>query len=216
MHSSDFGPFAELFEPREGSVGGYLQLLNLSLTDDANDAIDRITRALAAPDASQSVGQMLSQMDWRPHLVAAVACLVNSDEMVVEDLWCTLDRGSWVTPQLVVVALLVDPDFPERAMSRVARRCPIAMPPGLPPMEPHLAARVDRGRSAKMLASVLEAALLIPRMATWRAEIQSIPDIMELLKRNAYDQSDTITRRWFHRICAIFAARGVALVPKAE
>ncbi len=74
----------------------------------------------AASDHQQALrGLLAPQRDWRVALIGAVGMLSGgADQQTVELGWTHLERGSWVSPQLVVAAARADPGFVERA-SRV-------------------------------------------------------------------------------------------------
>lgn len=106
----DVGPFWPLFAPsvRDAPPQGRL------LTDVPPKLAARIWRE-SHDDGRQAVLTMLDQPDWRQHLVAAVWLVRKpEDEEVIEALWKTIEEGSWVRPQLLVVAKRVSSDFEER------------------------------------------------------------------------------------------------------
>ena len=114
-----FGPFEPLFDS-----GDYLELLNLG--SGADRAIDRVAVALQAPAAIESFDTLMSDGGWRPHLVGAMACLLDrAGQLDRRQLWNAADGGSWVGPQLVVAALLSDPEFEVRARQRLDNREPL-------------------------------------------------------------------------------------------
>src|SRR6185503_20140689 len=79
--------------------------------------------ARSTPDVTRALVAMLSEDDWRAHLVAGVAALAPpADGAVVDAAWTAIDRGSWITPQLAVALFFIDPQFPGRAASRIAQR----------------------------------------------------------------------------------------------
>ncbi len=215
MPSPDFGPFRTALRSEGTKVAGYLMLLGLP-RDDAADlhlVIDRIAVALDDPEAPRWVAALLAEMNWRPHLVAAIAYLLDGPSRLPSDsLWSAIDAGSWVVPQLVVTAFFTDRDFASRAALRLDRCCPIS-PLGayerLSPAEQHTVGHAPSGKlAASLLALAAEVPELRAREGVWRAE----PEIRALLDRDAsWDSSEEITAGWSARIRACFSQRGVVL-----
>ncbi|MFO0633719.1 MAG: hypothetical protein U0168_12785 [Nannocystaceae bacterium] len=203
-----FGPFVVAFSRDGLGVPGHLALLNLARDRraDTQTVIDRIAHALADAAADRFVAALLAEVNWRPHLVGAIAFLLDRGARLDPALlWQAVDRGSWVTPQLVVTARLTDPDFVHRASARLDARCPVQPTPGLP-ATPH------GGHSGKLAASLLalvpEFPALAPAERRWRAD----SELVALLERDAgWDQSDRITTGWSSRIRECLAERGVPL-----
>ncbi|WP_437618196.1 hypothetical protein [Sorangium sp. So ce1151] len=154
----------------------------------------------------------------RPHLVGAIALLLDQSETLDRNLlWCAIDAGSWVTPQLIDTAVFVDPSFPEKARVRVDEQCPVLVPVGLTPAERHSATGPDGmlGRSAKMLASLLAASASIPSLERWASDLQRDVRIEQVLKEDAWNKSDEIVASWMTNVRRAFLERGHLLAPKA-
>ncbi|WP_437808086.1 hypothetical protein [Sorangium sp. So ce1078] len=218
MALTQFGPFAVVFEKGELTVPGHLELLHLH-TPGAQIVIDRVERALSAGDPARWVAALFRDANWRPHLVGAIALLLDQSETLDRDLlWRAIDSGSWVTPQLVVTAVLVDPSFPEKARVRVDEQCPVLVPVGLTPTERHSATGPDGtlGRSAKMLASLLAASASIRSLERWASDLQRDVRIEQLLKEDEWNnRSDEIVASWMTNVRRAFLERGRILAPKA-
>ena len=91
---SPFGPFATLLE----SDPGYLELLNLPNGERIQPVIDQIQYALEDGDSKRWVAALLHETDWRPHLVASIAHILDGGSMLDSGpLWSAIDRGSWST-----------------------------------------------------------------------------------------------------------------------
>jgi hypothetical protein len=211
---ASFGPFAAIFE---AGGPGYLSLLRVR-EPGAQIVIDGIAKALSCGESAQWVAALLQEANWRPHLVGAVALLLEPS-LDCQLLWQAVDRGSWVTPQLVVTATLVDPTFREQARSRVATLCPVVVPVGLTPLQRHSATGPagEQGRSAKMLASLIAASVEFPDLAPWRAEVVEDEHIKSLLAKDAsWDNSDKIVASWSAAIRKAFLVRGRELTVIAE
>src|SRR5277367_3696802 len=97
-------PFG-VFSPLLGSGPGYLNLLNLDPLR-SKLAVSRVIKCChSSSDPFLDIARLLDEGNWRPHLVAAVALSVlGYDCAAFTKLWAAFDAGSWVTPQLAVVA----------------------------------------------------------------------------------------------------------------
>lgn len=113
--SSEFGPFERFLSSGPAS---YLSLLHLASPLGAQ----AIARAIDTGSCSEThVLAMLSEPDWRPVLVGAVAAYFGfRSEQIISALWQALDSGVWVTPQVAVVLSEIDEHFVDHALSRVA------------------------------------------------------------------------------------------------
>jgi hypothetical protein len=186
-----FGPFAHAFTRNARSVPGHLELLGLQGRA-AQVVIDRIERALARDGAFRFVDVLFDDPNWRPHLVGAVALILDDgDHTLVRALWRAIDAGSWVIPQLVVTALMIDRDFPARLVERVEASC-----------------------SAKLLASLLSVGAAVQSLGSWIAGAREEPRVVDLLKQDV-DNAPSIAEGWQKRLVEHFALRGRVLKPKA-
>lgn len=112
-----FGAFWRLFD----SDAHYLSLLGLERPE-ADIAVAKVLEGnRTSSDLQRDIGELLDEMNWRPHLVAAVAIsAIDYQPRILAKLWDAFDAGSWVTPQLAVAAYLRDPDFSRQAAMRVS------------------------------------------------------------------------------------------------
>jgi hypothetical protein len=216
MSAVDFGPFNTAFESTGLDVPGYLTLLNLQ-DDHAQLVIDRIAQALQAGRTQEWVTAMLTDFNWRPHLVAAMALLLDqSRSLDTSPLWVAIDGGSWVTPQLVVTALFSDATFATKAAQRMETGCLIHVPPALDPILRHVATGPSgpTGRSGKMAASILAVCARLPGLASRESTWRAAPQLQAALAEDrAYDGSHQITVRWLAAVSAHFQKRGILLAP---
>lgn len=116
-----FGVLAPIFDE-----GRYLTFLNLSHEPEDNVAALKAIVQAAAPSLEADIMTMLAPTDgWRPQVVGASAAIAlgSVSAPVIEALWAALDQPSWVAPQLVAAAFLLDPDFDARARSRIEGLC---------------------------------------------------------------------------------------------
>ena len=119
---TSFGPFSPLFED-----GSYLTLLHLG--EGAERALDGVASALRDRTAPSSFNSFMCDGGWRPHLVGAIACLLDRQGKLDRlQLWNAADAGSWVSPQLVVAALYSDAEFVSRARQRLDSRGQVRSP----------------------------------------------------------------------------------------
>lgn len=78
-------------------------------------------------DEAQTLS-LLRQRDWRPHLVGISTVYFASIQStatvpVIEQMWDTFDKGSWVSPQVAAILSLVDEDFFDQALTRLDLVC---------------------------------------------------------------------------------------------
>jgi hypothetical protein len=206
-----FGPFAVVFERGELD-DGYLELLHLDGAG-TQPVIARILTAIKTGDTQRWVTALLHDANWRPHLVGAIALLLDL-RLDSNPLWAAIDGGSWVIPQLVVTAAHVDPRFREHVRERVGAHCPVVVPSGLSSPERHSATGPEglTHRSAKMLASMLAMSREFADLADWREAVQEDQRSRELLAADAsWNNSDRIVESWLSALRSVFRARGCAL-----
>jgi hypothetical protein len=212
MPLSEFGPFASVFQRGELDVPGHLELLHLH-DDGAQVVISRIEQALAIMDPTPSIRALLGSPNWRPHLVAAIAMLLQEGPpCCIDALWGAIDAGSWVTPQLVVAAMFLDTGFSTAARTRVADGCVIRPPVAMSPADQHSATEPSGTavHSAKLTASLLAVSAHVPALSSWRASISDDREVQELLARDI-DHSDRIATDWLTHLVRQFELRGRTL-----
>ena len=207
-----FGPFSAAFEPGELNVPGYLTLLHMDGSD-CRVVIQRIRKALHANDAREFIVKLLSDSNWRPHLVSAVAVMLSKDPGEFSSaLWSAVDTGSWVAPQLIATLALTDPEFVANAKHHIELRCPVSVSVDLSPLKRHSATGPAgiQHRSAKNLAAL--AALLgrIPASAAWLQSEIAHAEVTHLLEADR-DSSGLIAQGWLDALSGQFAALDIAL-----
>jgi hypothetical protein len=207
-----FGVFSPVLE----SPGGYLKLLNL----DSPEAIDVVSSVVkcckASATAHEEIARLLDELNWRPHLVAAVAVSAQEyDHTSMAKLWATFDSGSWVAPQLAVAAYLRDPNFLELASVRILARCPLepSRLTSMTPLERHVAAGPggERARSGKAAASLVRLVGLLRPSPEWLAIELSSSDLVALLAEDV-DESAQITETWLAELSALLRALNIQKV----
>jgi hypothetical protein len=210
----DFGPFEPAFQTGELKVPGYLTLLGCG--ESSRVVFDHIARGVRdGDDPAPWVDVMLGDVNWRPHLVAAVVLLITDlRATATASLWNAIERGSWVTPQLVCTAFLGDYAFREYAIRRLDDSCPVNLPMGMSPAERHSATGPagTQARRAKEAASLLAIMALVPDLESRAVEYQSRTEIQELLKIDAaYDNSSEIALSWLENVRERLAEKGLLL-----
>src|SRR6185295_3788574 len=123
---------------------------------------------------------------------------------------------SWVTPQLIVGAYLVDPGFPDQCRMRFGNAGPVSPPVGLSPVERHSATGPGglRQRSAKLLASLATIGAHLPSLLPWLEQAGAAPEIANIIAEDI-DESGRIAEDWLSAVKSQFSLRGRELKPKA-
>lgn len=78
------------------------------------DILDLIISTNSEASVTSGINLLLASENWRPHLVAALAVLkINkvNQSAHVPALWDRLQHQSWVSPQILVVLSMIDPEF---------------------------------------------------------------------------------------------------------
>ena len=142
--------------------------------------------------------------------------LDDSRQFAPASLWRAVDAGSWVTPQLVVTAYFVDPEFPRSVVERIEALCPVSVPASLTPLERHSATGPANAvqRSAKMMSSLVFIGRRLPSLATWLDTMCADVEVAELLAQDVDDTAD-ICEEWLEQLTFQFARRGRQLKPRA-
>jgi len=197
-----FGPFAVVFEEGDLPVPGHLPLLRMCDDDECLVVFGRIKRALDTRKANHAIRVMLEDRNWRPHLVAAVALTIrDTQDQGVDLLWAAMDSGSWVSPQLAVVARALDSNFAVNARSRILTGCPITTPQFDNAVDRHSATgpKDTLARSVKTLSSLV--ALLEPQ-PPWLAEVMCQSDTQSALPSDR-NNGAFIATGWAARLASV-------------
>ena len=207
MSKNQFSPFAALLE------NNYRALLHLR--EDNKEILAQIVEALQADNAETAVKEMLNECDWRSQLVAAIACLVmpGDTSQMIEPIWAAIDRGSRVTPQLVVTASIIDPMFLREACLRVHEGCPVFSTDDQNVIRLSGSEMNAMSGSARMLASILSVAGQMPSMQSWAREMRLLTETVRILRHDA-SQSGMVAESWRQRIETQLEAYGISLRPR--
>jgi hypothetical protein len=200
----DFSPFEQAFERGELAVPAYLTLLGLA-SPGVDVTIDRIEEALEHPEHPAGLRRLLADANWRPHLVAATAMLAMEDPRpFIDALWAAIRHGSWVSPQLAVVASLVDPAFVSTAKARLDAGCPVELHPELASASPAARHSIS-GSTGTVGRSEKEANALVELLGLDR---DALDPALRKLVSDDLDDGASIAVGWLARIKDHFAARG--------
>jgi len=200
-----FPTFASLFQRADGiRVSLYLTLLNLCTLSEARIALAATRRAIAeSPDVTGEISALFREYNWRPQLVGAAAIVLGAENsQTLAELWLAFDSGSWVSPQLAVVARRCDPDFEAAARTRIENGCPIRTNrlASLDWATRHSAAGPGSfaSHSAKALAALIAMCSQLPGLAepdSWLQQTLADTAVQEILKRDM-DGGAEIAKEW--------------------
>lgn len=199
------GPFSCFFD--EAPL--YLEFLSLNAPE---PTIRLLQEAIgASSDVGSDLRYMLHGPNWRPHLVAGMALLLNDTPELSRELWSAFDAGSWVAPQLAVVLYFHDPCFSLHARDRLLLRCPVQASPSLAAAEQVS----DQGlwklqQAAKSMSALLALSTSLPGMAKWAGEMGAREDVRSLLGHDCDDGSG-LALGWMDRLTQTFAELNLEL-----
>jgi hypothetical protein len=129
-------------------------------------------------------------------------------------LWNAFDKGSWVSPQLSVIAFLRDPAFETNAKERIKKGCPqdTTSIDRLPPLERHIIAGppINSERSAKGLSSLIYLIGLSEKTKDWLAQELRRDEIMRILKSDL-DCGGKIAEKWLNNLKSKSKALGLRM-----
>ncbi|MBA3471300.1 MAG: hypothetical protein H0T53_16815 [Herpetosiphonaceae bacterium] len=201
MSDADYPSFAHLFVRQpQWQTPLYIHLLRFN--DNVVWTMSAIVQSLArSPSPAREICALLNGLDWREHLVGGVASILGQHQSapVIAAVWAAFDEGSWVSPQLAVVASLIDPAFAEQARERILRRCQGV--PDRTERESPLVRTVVSGpggdyqRACKALAALVEATQHTPALRTWLEAEQQSAEIQQMLSDDP-DGGAAIVRHW--------------------
>jgi hypothetical protein len=184
----------------------YLRLLWLDAG--CEKAIEEIERGLRPSFHPESeILLLLSGMEWRSHLVGAVAAMLYEPmPAVAQALWNAFDAKSWVSPQLAVGAFCVDLQFSEQARTRIERGFPV---PTAAQPRPGIWQRLSGAKSkpvrwesnadAKGTTALFYLCGLKQECQSWFGTLQQDPRVLRLVE-NDPDRGDEIARHWKSRL----------------
>jgi len=197
----NFPTFSPIFE--RGTI--YLGFLHFD-SEDLHEAVAFIRDAcINSKNLSGEIKALLAEDGWREHLLAATAILTqkNLPSDTNKELWRAFDKGSWVSPQLAVIAWLRDSDFETNARVRIRNGCPqdTTSIDRLPPLERHVVAGPSNKseRSAKGLSALVYLAGLSEKAKDWLTQELRRDEIAQLLDHDE-DFGGKIAERWLANV----------------
>jgi hypothetical protein len=198
---NNFPTFSPIFD--RGTI--YLGFL-LFESNDLNEAVSFIRDACSkSKNPSSEIMSLLFENGWREHLLAAIAILTqkNLSPEICRELWRAFDQGSWVSPQLAVIAWLRDPNFGSNAQARIRNGCPqdttnIDL---LPSIERHVAAgpTSNSQRSAKGLSALVYLIGLSEKAKGWLTKELKRDELARLLNQDE-DFGGKIAEKWLANV----------------
>ena len=97
--------------------------LHLSSAEDYGDCLNLLRDLSREPTWEADTLRLLGQRNWRGHLPACLSIYLSgfapTRPTLSQALWKTVERRSWVAPQLLCVLSEIDPDFGRNAASLV-------------------------------------------------------------------------------------------------
>jgi hypothetical protein len=209
-----FPTFGRIFWQKRDGVPLHLPLLGIG--EDADVSV-RVIRKVCfeSPDPRSEIQGLLRDLNWRPHLVAAIALMVcERDDGLMADLWCAFDEGSWVSPQLAVAAFCLDPEFGHRASTRIDLLCVGPTPRAniLDPASRHSASgpESDYGRRCKALSTLVWLASRDPDFGEWTRAKAHEADVAGLIGNDIH-RGDRICEHWSAGLLRLLVSEGMPL-----
>lgn len=212
-----YGPFCACLFVKDPAYFGFLHLGDVKTTA----AMQVVDEACAKPDAILFAPHLLTgEPNWRPHLIGAAAALILKSEPMTTALWDAIDSGSWVAPQLIATAYLVDPDFVTSAKTRMDVRCIVEPQEDMNPIERHLATgpAEPNERAQKNFTALLGMCRQIEDCTGWLQEIGAAETVAEWKEQNPHFFEDwgEFALDWLEKLKQAIAVRGMDLQPAFE
>lgn len=119
MSKLDFGVFKDFWNGHPN----HLPLLRLRIQNNeagdwnlgkSLDILDLISENHHQDLVFEGIHKLLNNEDWRPHLVATLASFKlspDNQQKLIPSFWNRLEKGSWVSPQILAVLSIIDEDF---------------------------------------------------------------------------------------------------------
>jgi len=207
----NIGPFIQLF----GEDQLFGELLNLNDKNRSQYAIITIQNILNEnSNLEPELHALIDSMNWRLHLVAGIALLLNAAIDFSDRLWWAFDGGSWISPQLTVMLFFRDPHFSQNAKDRLSQRCPVKLFYS-ELLEENYYQIAHYHQSCRNLASLIGICEQIPSMNTYLAELKQADDVEPMLD---YDHAKCgeIAEGWLGNLKTRFAALELELYREEE
>jgi hypothetical protein len=182
------------YEKFYGMGHHYLALLNLGGDDDElTESIATLSKLTVCDSWQVDTVRLLSDMNWRSHLAPVVSYLTidGSNHEVDEAIWKAIQRGSWVSPQLVASLHIKHFDFSSRITSLFSTG--VEREAGTM-LELHVA--TGPGNDDSRLGKIVNSLSGLGFNDWGEMSIQKI----EELKKKDFDNADQISQRWHNEI----------------
>jgi hypothetical protein len=187
---TDYPTFAFLFEHPSGNspvaFAPYLSLLNLNTPLYAQQALQTLRSALLeSRNREREVLALLNDTNWRAQLVGAIALYldgVDAHPDALPALWAAFDQESYVAPQLVAIARLVDPNFTTAARARITTGCLLR----------------KNEHDARALSALITICQAEPEWQLWLPPLAERADIQTILE-NFSAHKRRVAPRWLQR-----------------
>lgn len=191
-----------------GPLEGYLMLLHFHRSPclmHLEAALDRSAKPCS------DLRTLLERPDWRKQLVGAVGALLRPSVELATATWNAFDGGSWISPQLGVVARQLDPEFERNARARIASRCPVfaRLPRGIDAVSRHVMTgpASSVGRSAKAISALMAICRVSPGSRAWLPEHEAARDVQQMLEADV-DRGGPLALEWWREATDRLAEKG--------
>ncbi|WP_346883254.1 hypothetical protein [uncultured Algibacter sp.] len=123
MSELDFGIFKDFWNghPNHLPLMGLNNDNNQPAEWNLNKSLERLDLICDNNDQEliiNGIHKLLNNQDWRPHLVAILVSfkLTPTEQIkLIPELWTRLEKGSWISPQILSVLSIIDNEFELKA-----------------------------------------------------------------------------------------------------
>lgn len=119
----DLGIFKEFWNEHPN----HLPFLNLNSQDSEDSEcnliksiqrLDLLCNNHSETEVEDGIEKLLNEENWRPHLVGILASFklpLDRQQIFIPMFWERLEKGSWISPQILAVLYMIDSDFEIKA-----------------------------------------------------------------------------------------------------
>ena len=163
--------------------------LHLSSADSYGDCLKLLRDLSREPNWQADTLRLLGQRNWRGHLPASLSIYLSglgpTRPVLSEALWATVERRSWVAPQLLCVLSEIDSDFPRNAASLLNS-------------DWHTKADIN----APYIAKVANSLRTLSELKAWQAGDEMKTRLADLATQDI-DAADEIVESWLSQLRAL-------------
>lgn len=175
----------------------YLSFLNFNIHASSSEAV-RALKSVAEDDAWEKDSfHLLEDPDWRSHLSVAVSFYFfgGCRKSFLDPLWRTVEKGSWVSPQLMVVLSQCDSEFAARLEQLVAR----GVQPNSTgsPLADHVS--MGPGNELSRLGKIAAACRGLQELGVISLP-ESLREKLRILAEYDFDRADEIAKSWYRKV----------------